>query len=237
MRISTPSKRLSWRFRHEAPLLVGTPQATQQGAATLGYCLVLCPLWRGVPGEDCAVSALTPEEERAVFDHQGDLVAALVRRLAARCEALEGAATRASAELRHAWKGQRKVIGLPDNMKAMDIHLVDRAIVLLECAALSTTEPAKEAPVHDLTGTCKCGRTEVRQDRAIGFSAWCATCQDHSLHFGANLPTGKETPETGADGFACGIILEDTIDNARWCKKPTPCPDHPRATPAREEDR
>jgi hypothetical protein len=26
----------------------------------------------------------------------------------------------------------------------------------------------------------------------------------------------------------CGIILEDTVDNARWCKKPAPCPDHPR---------
>lgn len=49
---------------------------------------------------------------------------------------LRAALTRASAELRHCYRAQRKIIGLPDNWKGVDVNLIGRAIQLLEGAVI-----------------------------------------------------------------------------------------------------
>jgi hypothetical protein len=35
------------------------------------------------------------------------------------------------------------------------------------------------------------------------------------------------SPEQTEEPKVCGVILEDTIDSARWCRNIWPCPEHP----------
>jgi hypothetical protein len=51
--------------------------------------------------------------------------------------AAQNANVYAAAELRHAWRGMSRIIGLPENWKGFDSNLIDRAIVALERSALS----------------------------------------------------------------------------------------------------